>query len=151
MSANRFVNVVVMSRAGQHFCTCYARRCSGLAALHARLHHNDVCIASALLLLLLQEGLAHLCLVGSSTTLVRAKIEANLPRKRGPAIAGYDRAWDKFMDQVRPAGGQGWVGGWACTWPVGMHLGMHLACEIRQTHNCSWWQLAVVLMLDLWK
>jgi stalled ribosome rescue protein Dom34 len=47
-----------------------------------------------------QEGLAHLCLVGSSTTLVRAKIEANLPRKRGPAIAGYDKAFDKFMDQV---------------------------------------------------
>jgi protein pelota len=50
-----------------------------------------------------QEGLAHLCLVGSSTTLVRAKVEANLPRKRGPAIAGYDKAWDKFMDQVGPA------------------------------------------------
>lgn len=49
----------------------------------------------------MQEGLAHLCLVGGSTTLVRAKIEANLPRKRGPAIAGYDKAWDKFMDQVR--------------------------------------------------
>lgn len=48
----------------------------------------------------LQEGLAHLCLVGSSTTLVRAKVEANLPRKRGPAVAGYDKAWDKFMDQV---------------------------------------------------
>ena len=59
-----------------------------------------VLCASPLLLLLLQEGLAHLCLVGSSTTLVRAKIEANLPRKRGPAIAGYDKAWDKFMDQV---------------------------------------------------
>jgi protein pelota len=59
------------------------------------------CLLSPLLLLLLQEGLAHLCLVGSSTTLVRAKIEANLPRKRGPAVAGYDKAWDKFMDQVR--------------------------------------------------
>lgn len=50
--------------------------------------------------LLITEGLAHLCLVGSSTTLVRAKIEANLPRKRGPAVAGYDKAFDKFMDQV---------------------------------------------------
>jgi stalled ribosome rescue protein Dom34 len=54
----------------------------------------------ALLSHVVQEGLAHLCLVGSSTTLVRAKIEANLPRKRGPAIAGYDKAFDKFMDQV---------------------------------------------------
>jgi hypothetical protein len=32
--------------------------------------------------------------------LVRAKVEANLPRKRGPAVAGYDKAWEKFMDQV---------------------------------------------------
>jgi protein pelota len=52
------------------------------------------------LLFVVQEGLAHLCLVGSSTTLVRAKVEANLPRKRGPAVAGYDKAFDKFMDQV---------------------------------------------------
>ncbi|KAF6264488.1 Dom34 protein [Scenedesmus sp. NREL 46B-D3] len=50
--------------------------------------------------LLITEGLANLCLVGSSTTLVRAKVEANLPRKRGAAVAGYDKAWDKFMDQV---------------------------------------------------
>jgi hypothetical protein len=63
--------------------------------------------------------LAHLCLVGSSTTLVRAKIEANLPRKRGPAIAGYDKAWDKFMDQVQPAEGAGAWGGGGC-----MHLGL---------------------------
>lgn len=41
-----------------------------------------------------------MCLVGSSTTLVRAKVEATLPRKRGPAVAGYDKAWEKFLDQV---------------------------------------------------
>ncbi len=41
-----------------------------------------------------------MCLVGSSQTLVRAKIEANLPRKRGPAVAGYDKAWAKFLDHV---------------------------------------------------
>jgi hypothetical protein len=40
------------------------------------------------------------CLVGSSQTLVRARVEANLPRKRGPAVAGYDKAWAKFMDNV---------------------------------------------------
>ena len=44
-----------------------------------------------------------MCLVGSSTTLVRAKIEANLPRKRGAAAAGYDKAWTKFMDAVLAA------------------------------------------------
>lgn len=41
---------------------------------------------------------------------MRAKIEANLPRKRGPAIAGYDKAWEKFMDQVQYV--EGWLGGW---------------------------------------
>lgn len=56
-----------------------------------------------LAVLLITEGQAQLCLVGSSTTLVRAKVEANLPRKRGPAIAGYDKAWEKFMDQALAA------------------------------------------------
>ncbi len=41
-----------------------------------------------------------MCLVGSSQTLVRAKIEANLPRKRGATVAGYDKAWSKFLDHV---------------------------------------------------
>ena len=50
-----------------------------------------------------QEGLAHVCLVGSATTLVRAKIEASLPRKRGPAIAGYDKALARFMENVLAA------------------------------------------------
>jgi protein pelota len=38
-----------------------------------------------------QEGLAHVCLVGTSTTVIRAKVESNLPRKRGAAAAGYDK------------------------------------------------------------
>jgi hypothetical protein len=66
---------------------------------------------------LLQEGLANLVLVGGSTTLVRAKVEANLPRKRGPAIAGYDKAWEKFMDNVFQVGGCGWEG--VCVWQGG--------------------------------
>ncbi len=37
------------------------------------------------------EGIANVCLVGSSTTMVRAKIECNLPRKRGAAALGYDK------------------------------------------------------------
>ncbi len=32
-----------------------------------------------------------MCLVGGSTTLVRARVEANLPRKRGAAALGYDK------------------------------------------------------------
>lgn len=44
-----------------------------------------------------------MCLVGGSTTLVRARVEANLPRKRGAAAAGYDKVgaasvgWRRFM------------------------------------------------------
>lgn len=48
-----------------------------------------------------QEGLANVCLVGASTTLVKAKIEASLPRKRGAAAAGYDKALASFYDKVR--------------------------------------------------
>ena len=47
--------------------------------------------------LMLQEGFAQLVLVGGNVTLVRAKIEANLPRKRGAEAGGYDKALEKFF------------------------------------------------------
>mmetsp|Transcript_15132 Transcript_15132/g.32554 ORF Transcript_15132/g.32554 Transcript_15132/m.32554 type:complete len:379 (-) Transcript_15132:265-1401(-) len=51
-----------------------------------------------LAVVLIQEGLAHLLLVGGTCTLTRAKIETNLPRKRGAAQAGYDKAITKFLE-----------------------------------------------------
>ena len=48
----------------------------------------------------IQEGLANLCLVGSSCTLQRARIETNMPRKRGAAAAGYDKALESFFRKV---------------------------------------------------
>eukprot|EP00877_Chromochloris_zofingiensis_P014927 jgi/Chrzof1/9689/Cz04g12080.t1 len=60
----------------------------------------DPKLSADLAAVLITEGLAHVCLVGASTTLVRAKVEANLPRKRGAAAAGYDKAWNKFLDNV---------------------------------------------------
>mmetsp|Transcript_29216 Transcript_29216/g.64627 ORF Transcript_29216/g.64627 Transcript_29216/m.64627 type:complete len:382 (+) Transcript_29216:312-1457(+) len=63
----------------------------------------DPKLSADLAAVLITEGLAHVCLVGSSTTLIRAKIEANLPRKRGAAAAGYDKAWTKFLDAVLAA------------------------------------------------
>ena len=41
-----------------------------------------------------------MCLVGGSVTVVRAKIESNLPRKRGAALAGYDKAIKSFNEKV---------------------------------------------------
>ena len=62
----------------------------------------------------LQEGLATVCLVGSSCTLLRASIETSIPKKRGAAAAGYDKALERFFDkvyQVRGAEGAiGWQG-----------------------------------------
>ncbi|KAG2487184.1 hypothetical protein HYH03_014162 [Edaphochlamys debaryana] len=61
---------------------------------------TDVSLSADLAAVLITEGLAHVCLVGGATTLIRARIEANLPRKRGAAALGYDKAWSKFMEHV---------------------------------------------------
>ena len=39
----------------------------------------------------MQEGLAHLCLITSNMTLVRAKIETNIPRKRKGMCQQHDK------------------------------------------------------------
>ena len=49
---------------------------------------------------ILQEGLANVCLVGASITVVAAKVEGSIPRKRGAAAAGYDKALDRFFDKA---------------------------------------------------
>ena len=47
-----------------------------------------------------QEGLANLCLVGAAMTVQRARVEANLPKKRGAAAAGFDSAQRAFFAKV---------------------------------------------------
>jgi hypothetical protein len=42
------------------------------------------------------------CLVGASITVVAAKVEGSIPRKRGAAAAGYDKALDRFFDKASP-------------------------------------------------
>lgn len=64
---------------------------------------TDPALSADLAAVLITEGLANVCLVGASTTMVRAKIEVNLPRKRGAAAAGFDKAWTKFMEAVLAA------------------------------------------------
>ena len=49
-----------------------------------------------------------MCLVGRAVTLVRAKVEANLPRKRGAAAAGYEKAINRFYEKVASCAGH-WV------------------------------------------
>lgn len=53
-----------------------------------------------LAVVLIQEGLAQVILVGGSCTLLRAKVETNLPRKRGAAAAGFDKALNKFLEHT---------------------------------------------------
>mmetsp|Transcript_8174 Transcript_8174/g.24294 ORF Transcript_8174/g.24294 Transcript_8174/m.24294 type:complete len:396 (-) Transcript_8174:410-1597(-) len=52
---------------------------------------------------LITEGLANVCLIGSSVTVVKAKVEGNIPKKRGAAAAGYDKALSRFFDKVLQA------------------------------------------------
>lgn len=50
--------------------------------------------------IVMQEGIAHVCLVTSSMTLVRAKIESNIPRKRKGMCTQHDKGIARFYDQV---------------------------------------------------
>lgn len=56
-----------------------------------------------LAVILMQEGLANIFLVGKSVTTTKARIETSIPRKRGPAIAGYEKALNKFFENVLQA------------------------------------------------
>jgi len=50
--------------------------------------------------IVMQEGIAHVCLVTSSMTIVRAKIEVNIPRKRKGNCSQHDKGLYKFYDQI---------------------------------------------------
>ena len=51
----------------------------------------DVAQHADLAAVVMQEGLAHVCLVTSSMTLVRAKIDVSIPRKRRGQCAQHDK------------------------------------------------------------
>lgn len=63
----------------------------------------DPAASADLAVILMQEGLAHLFLIGRSVTATRACIETSIPRKHGPAIAGYEAALKKFFEYVLQA------------------------------------------------
>lgn len=72
-------------------------------ALHVLNQASDPAASADLAVVLMQEGLAHILLVGRSLTITRAKIETPIPRKHGPAIAGYQTALNKFFEHLLQA------------------------------------------------
>ncbi|PKA61741.1 hypothetical protein AXF42_Ash008571 [Apostasia shenzhenica] len=63
----------------------------------------DPTASADLAVVLMQEGLAHLFLIGRSMTTTQSRIETSIPRKHGPAIAGYESALKKFFENVLQA------------------------------------------------
>ncbi|XP_030540794.1 protein PELOTA 1 [Rhodamnia argentea] len=64
---------------------------------------SDPGASADLAVILMQEGLAHIFLIGRSMTTTRSRIETSIPRKHGPAIAGYETALKKFFENVLQA------------------------------------------------
>ncbi|XP_031093659.1 protein PELOTA 1 [Ipomoea triloba] len=69
-------------------------------ALEALRQAADPAASADLAVVLMQEGSAQVFLVGKSVTISRSRIETSIPRKHGPAIAGYDKALTKFFNNV---------------------------------------------------
>lgn len=60
----------------------------------------DVTQSADLGAVIMQEGLAHVCLITSSMTLVRSKIDVNIPRKRKGNPKGHETGLAKYYDAV---------------------------------------------------
>ncbi|XP_018579916.1 protein pelota [Anoplophora glabripennis] len=52
---------------------------------------------------IMQEGLAHVCLITPSMTLIRAKIDVSIPRKRKGFVQQHEKGLNKFYDNVMQA------------------------------------------------
>lgn len=53
--------------------------------------------------LVMQPGLAYLCLITDSMTVVKSKIEVNIPKKRNNAVSQHEKGMDRFMDAILQA------------------------------------------------
>ncbi|CAH9053598.1 unnamed protein product [Cuscuta europaea] len=69
-------------------------------ALEVLRQASDPAASADLAVVLMQEGLAQIFLVGKSVTVTRTRIETSIPRKHGPAVAGYDKALNKFFNNL---------------------------------------------------
>ncbi|XP_060529067.1 protein pelota [Cylas formicarius] len=52
---------------------------------------------------IMQEGLAYICLITSSMTIVRAKIDVTIPRKRKGFVQQHEKGLTKFYDNLMQA------------------------------------------------
>ncbi|RWS24102.1 hypothetical protein B4U80_07843, partial [Leptotrombidium deliense] len=50
--------------------------------------------------IIMQQGLAHICLVTSSMTILKAKIDVNIPRKRRGQCSQHEKGLRKFYDNI---------------------------------------------------
>lgn len=60
----------------------------------------DPSVSADLAAVLIVEGTANVVLVGANRTIVKGRIEASMPRKRGMALMGYEKAESKFFNNV---------------------------------------------------
>lgn len=61
---------------------------------------TDPAASADVAILLMGDGIAQLCLIGRTCTVNKAKIEVQMPRKRGAAIAGLEKAQKTFHERV---------------------------------------------------
>ncbi|KAL8188591.1 hypothetical protein R6Q57_029879 [Mikania cordata] len=69
-------------------------------AIEALQQAADPSASADLAVVLMQEGLAHILLVGKSLTITRSRIETSIPRKHGPSVAGYDKVLHSLYNFV---------------------------------------------------
>ncbi|XP_058453274.1 protein pelota [Malaya genurostris] len=60
----------------------------------------DVTQSADVAAVIMQEGLAHVCLITSSMTLVRSKIDVSIPRKRKGNVQQHEKGLAKFYDSL---------------------------------------------------
>lgn len=60
----------------------------------------DVTQSADVAAVIMQEGIAHICLITSSMTLVRSKIDVSIPRKRKGNVAQHEKGLAKFYESV---------------------------------------------------
>jgi protein pelota len=63
----------------------------------------DVAQRADVAVIVMQEGLAHVCLITENMTVLRQKIDMNIPKKRRGDTAQYEKSMEKFFSQVMQA------------------------------------------------